>query len=167
MSKLNILALDPATITGWAHSCGASGVWNLRILRDESSGMRLIRFRAKLREVVRAGPLDVIAYEGPNVASGAKANMNAFSVSAQLQGIILEFCETVDGIECSPYNLQTIKSHALRGKEGARNKEAMIAAAQEKWPHIKFEDDNQVDAMWLLDLAQSEIGGAVSPDSLF
>ncbi len=48
---MKILALDPATHCGWAHSCGASGTFDLSIRRDESSGMRLLRLRSKLEDI--------------------------------------------------------------------------------------------------------------------
>ena len=57
---MKILALDPATHTGWAHSCGASGVWDLSIRRDESSGMRLIRLDSKLDEMKRSVGVDLV-----------------------------------------------------------------------------------------------------------
>ena len=36
---MKLLALDPATQCGFAHSCGASGTWDLRVRRDEAGGI--------------------------------------------------------------------------------------------------------------------------------
>ena len=148
---MNILALDPATQCGWAHSNGASGTWDLSIRKDESSGMRLLRFEAKLREIISIG-VDVIAFEIPSVARGKKANMDGLKLCTKLQAIIERICESTEGLECVGYNLQTIKAHA-----GCRKKEEMVKAARKKWPEASVEDDNVADALWLLDLAKRDL----------
>ena len=56
---MNILAIDPATVCGWAHSGAGSGVWDLSVRADESNGMRLLRLRAKLNAAREAG-LDLV-----------------------------------------------------------------------------------------------------------
>ena len=68
-----ILALDPATHCGWASSVGASGCWDLSVRRDESSGMRLIRLRAKLREIHAASPITMLFFEAARHCGGAGA----------------------------------------------------------------------------------------------
>ena len=135
----------------------SSGVWDLSVRKDESSGMRLIRFEAKLREFV--GMVDVIVFEQVTVGSGRRANFDSTKLQCKLQAIIEYLVESSPGIEHVGYNPQTIKSHALSGKEGKRDKAAMISAAKERWPEYEIEDDNQADAMWLLDLAWTEING--------
>ena len=149
-NELNILALDPATKCGWAHSNGAGGVWDLSIARDESSGMRLIRFEGKLREIIKKVPVDVIVYETPTVASGKKANMNGLKLGTKLQAIIERLTETLGCLESKGYNLQTIKSHA-----GVRKKDELVAKAKQRFGFV--EDDNHADALWLLDLAKKEL----------
>ena len=156
---MHILAIDPATKCGWAHSNGASGVWDLSIRRDESSGMRLLRFESKLMEVGRLVGVDVIAFEVPTVAQGRKANLDGVKLGTKLQAIIERLCEG-GNMEHIGYNLSTIKKHAT-GK-GNANKEAMLAAAREQWPDVEIMDDNQADALWLLDLAQTELEGGDS-----
>ena len=37
----------------------------------------------------------------------------------------------------------------------------MVEAARVKWPDVEIVDDNMADALWLLDLAKSELGGDV------
>ena len=154
---MKILSIDQATITGWAHSDGACGIWDLRIKKDESSGMRLIRFESKLREVYNGPGIDLIAFETVSVASGKRANMDAFKLGAKLQAIIERFCEE-NRIACCSFHLNTIKKHALPGK-GKRDKSAMVAAAKVKWPEKDIIDDNVSDALWMLDLAQEEYKG--------
>jgi hypothetical protein len=150
---VKILAIDPATACGWAHSTGPVwGTWDLSIRSDESSGMRLIRFTGKLREIYRDVGIDVIVYEGATVAGSTKGNLNGFKLIDRLGAQIMVFAEEMGGIECRPYNLGQIKSFA-----GCRKKDEMVAAAQARWgPGV--EDDNQADALWLLALAQRDLG---------
>lgn len=151
-----ILAIDQATACGWAHSSSphASGVWDLSIRPDESSGTRLIRFEAKIREIMAGPGVDLIVFESVTVASGKKANANGMKLGSKLQGVIEVLCEREAGIECRGYNLQTIKSFAE-----AKNKEEIVAAARRKWPDVEIIDDNHADALWLLELAKRDIGG--------
>ena len=147
---MNILALDPATKCGWAHSNGISGTWDLSIRRDESGGMRLLRLRAKLNEVFEAAPFEVLVYEAArNVGTKMQG---ALVVQATLQSVIVVWCED-HGVEYRGYSPSEIKKHAT-GK-GNANKEAMIAAAVAKFGPV--EDDNHADALWILDLATKEL----------
>lgn len=149
------LALDMATLTGWAHTCGASGVWDLRILADESSGMRLIRFESKIHEMAQSVGIDFIVFEAVTVASGPKANLNGVKLPCKLQAIVERLSEIYD-YECFSRNLATIKAHALP-RQKVRDKEAMLAAARAKWTDREIRDHNEADALWLLDLACSEL----------
>lgn len=154
---MNILALDMATTTGWATTCGASGAWDLRIARDESSGMRLIRFRGKLRELVELARVDLIVFEAVTAAQGPKANLDGVKLGFKLQAVVEQLVEESAGLDCRSYNLKEIKQHAT-GK-GNASKEEMVSAAEEKWPGVEIVDDNQADALWLLDLATTYQGG--------
>src|SRR5690606_30850313 len=81
----------------------------------------------------------------------------ALVVQAQLQAIIVAFCED-QGIDYRGYSPSEIKKHAT-GK-GNASKEDMLSAARAKWPQVAIADDNQADALWLLDLANQEYGRA-------
>ena len=157
---MNVLAIDPATKCGWAHSNGASGVWDLSIRKDESSGMRLIRFEGKLREVINTVGVDLIAFETPSVARGRKANLDGVKLGTKLQAIIERLCELTPRLDCVGYNLQIIKAHALqdRSKGSRRDKAAMVAAAKRRWPDMTIIDDNHADALWLLDWVTQAVG---------
>lgn len=154
---MNILALDMATVTGWA-TPHASGVWDLSIRSDESSGMRLIRFEAKLRETIKACEIGLIVFEGVILAHGARLNITSIKLASKLQGIVEYLVESTDGLECCSYNNMTIKKHAIPGKGKKRDKEAMLRAARERWPDEDIADHNQADARFLLDLAEKELG---------
>jgi hypothetical protein len=157
-----ILFLDLATKTGWAHSSGASGVWDLKIYPDESQGMRLIRFAAKLREVVETMPTVVVGFEAVTVGvnqsakAKAKSNFSGVKLCVELQAMVKYIADAEELFECMSVNLNTIKAHALPHAT-TRDKAAMIAAAREKWPLVKIEDDNQADALWGLDYLKTRL----------
>lgn len=150
---LSILALDMATTTGWAHSCGLSGIWDLKVRPDESSDMRLIRFRAKLREIYDAYPMELIVFEQVTAGNGPKSNLNGIKLGAKLQAILEVFCVDHEVQRCG-YNLSTIKKFATNG--GKATKDEMLAAARKRWDDVI--DDNHADALWMLELAKSEYG---------
>lgn len=151
-----ILALDPATKCGWALSPEISGVWDLSIRADESKGMRLLRFKAKLIEIYESHPFKVVAYEAARAA--APGRQGALVVQASIQAVLILFCEE-KGIEYIGYSPKEIKKHATG--TGNANKDAMIKAAEKQWPRVVIIDDNHADALHVLSLAQSLIGKAV------
>lgn len=154
-APLRILALDPATRCGFAHSMGASGTWDLSTRRDESIGMKLIRFRGKLEEIRLAVGVDLLVYEAARHA--APKMQGALVVQAMLQATLVTWCED-NRIEYRGYSPSEIKKRATgRGNAG---KPDVLAAARAKWPEVR--DDNQADSLWLLDLAAAEYGGASS-----
>lgn len=162
MSKSKrILAIDFATKTGWAYRGEGdeivSGVWDFSVRADESNGMRLIRFESKLVEMVSI--VDVIAFESVSAGVGVKSSFNVVKLQTKMQAIIERMVESREGVECIGYNLQTIKKYALGERKGKRNKEAMMKAAEGMWADQEIIDDNQADALWILDLAWSEING--------
>lgn len=145
---MKILALDQATNTGWATST-SSGVWNLKANRGESEGMRVVRFKSKVKEIIELEGITIIAYERP---SGR--NKYSLMISSEMVGVLKDLC-IEKGIELACYSATEIKKHAT-GK-GNSKKSLMIEAAQEKWPNIHIIDDNHADALWLLDLTQKDL----------
>lgn len=142
---MNILALDVATHCGWCTKT-AHGVWDFSIKKDESSGMRLIRFKSKLKEITALEEIDLVVFERT-----AGFHKSALIVQAELHGVLKTFCEE-NKIEYRAYSAKEIKTHAT-GKGGA-GKPQMIAAAKEKLGYTG-EDDNEADAMWIYDLAKT------------
>lgn len=155
MKVLKILALDVATHCGWAYSGDfrASGVWDLTPKRDESKGMRLIRFDAKLRELGATG-VNLVVYEAARAAGG---HAGAIVVQSELQGVLKLWCEA-QGIEYRGYSSTEIKKHAT-GKGNAK-KDAMVAAAQAKYGYVGTDED-EADAICLLALALYDYGPQV------
>ena len=148
---MKVLALDLATKTGWAHSCGVSGVWDFSVRRDESSGMRLIRLVSKLNMILEEVGVDLVLFEAARHAGPGM--QGALVVHAEIQGTVKLWCEQ-NNIQFRGYSPSEIKKHAT-GK-GNANKEKMVEAARVKWPDVELIDDNQADALWLLDLGMTE-----------
>jgi Holliday junction resolvasome RuvABC endonuclease subunit len=142
-----ILALDQATHCGWALNIGISGVWDLTVKKDESDGMRLIRFRSKVKEIIQNENVQLVVWERP-----AGRHARSIIVSAELQGQIKTICKDA-GIEHRAYSATEVKKFAT-GK-GNAGKPAMVAAAQVKLGYTGDNDD-EADALWILELAKHD-----------
>lgn len=146
---MEILALDIATKTGWRNST-SSGVWDLRIKKDESDGMRVLRFKSKLQEIINLQKPGLVVFERP-----AGRHKKPIMVQSEMHGVLKLLCLEHE-IQYRAYSAGEIKSHAT-GK-GNCGKPAMIKAAKLRWPEVEFIDDNHVDAYWLYNLAYNEYG---------
>jgi crossover junction endodeoxyribonuclease RuvC len=152
-----ILALDLATATGWALRDArgqlTSGVQSFALRSGESSGMRLLRFRRWLREVVALGEVRLVAYEQP-VIHRQRRQLNR-SVAHNLEGVLLAELEGhADYVSPTP---AAIKKHATG--RGNASKDDMVAAAQTRWQR-EVADHNEADALCVLAWALDEIGEA-------
>lgn len=141
-----ILALDQASNCGWCCGKDLYGVWDLNTRKDESSGMKMIRFRSKLKEVVTAEGINLIVYE--RVAGFHK---NSIIHAAKMVAIIETFCEE-NQIAYVAFSATEIKKFAT-GKGNAK-KEQMIIAAGSKYGYTG-NDDNEADAIHLYHLTKS------------
>jgi len=146
---MKILALDLGTYCGWAHSLGSSGVWLLKPKKDESDGIRLIRFANKLRWLKKALGIDIIAYEAAR--HGGRANRGLVTHS-ELQGVVKQLSEELS-YQYKGYSPTAIKKFATG--DGRASKEAMIRAAC-KFSGKGITDDNEADAICLLEMAKLE-----------
>jgi len=144
---LNILALDVATKTGWCNN-DADGVWDFSIKRDESSGVRLLRFKAKLKELFNLSKPDLVVFER---TSGM--HKNSIIVQSELHGVLKSFCED-EKVDYKAYSAGEIKKYAT-GK-GNASKEMMIKACIDELD-IQPVDDNHADAIWLWQLAMEDM----------
>lgn len=156
MKPENILALDIGTKMGWAHSLGMSGTFDFSTKRDESAGYKLIRLRSKLNMILGANGVDVLVFEA--VRNASVKGRGAVVSMARMQGVIELWCEE-NNVEYKGFSPSAIKKHAT-GK-GQCGKPAMIEAAKKKWSEKEYltdKDDNEADALWLLDYAMVEMG---------
>jgi len=143
---MNIIALDLAEKCGWCTPT-ASGVWNLKPKSYESAGMKLIKFKSSLIELIQSERPDLIAYEKP----GGR-NYNGIRSGANFEGVLQTIC-LENEINYHGFSAGEIKKHAT-GK-GNCNKEAMIQAAKLYFPETQIIDDNHADALWIFDLAKT------------
>ena len=145
MSK-NILALDIATKTGWKTRT-ASGIWDLKVNRGESESMRVVRFRAKVKELIELEKIDLVAYE-----RAAGMYKSSIIVESEMIGVLKLLCNELN-IDMACYSATEIKKFAT-GKGNAK-KEAMIEAAKELGYNPK--DDNEADAIHIYRLCEKDI----------
>jgi Holliday junction resolvasome RuvABC endonuclease subunit len=143
---MKILALDIATNTGWKTET-ASGVWNLKPNRGESEGMRVVRFKAKVKELIALEGIDLVSYERP-----AGMHKSSIMVASEMVGVLKDLCIGL-GVELACYSASEIKKFAT-GRGNAK-KEDMIKAAVE----LGFvpKDDNEADAIHLYFLTKKDL----------
>lgn len=134
---VNVLAIDQASNCGWATK-NAYGVWDFNTRKDESAGMKMLRFRSKLKEVCELESINLIVYE--RVAGFHK---QAIIHAAKMVAIIESFCEE-NGIEYKAVSATEVKKFAT-GK-GNANKDKMIEAARLKYAYTG-KNDNEADAL--------------------
>lgn len=148
---MRILSLDLATNTGWAmneNGWKVSGVQMFDVKRGESPGMRFLRCRSWLNELLTLkGKIDAIVYEQAHHRGGS-----ATAVGVGLVTTVQAFAAE-HNIELMAVHTGTLKKFAT-GK-GNASKEEMIAAAQSKGWDPK--DDNEADAQMLLEHALDTI----------
>ncbi len=143
--KERILAIDPATKTGFAMQDGTSGIWDLKAVRDESTGIRLVKLKRNLRVIFEQFKPTLVVFEAARNA-GPKMQ-GALVVQAEMQGVIKEWCHDM-GIEYAGFSPKTIKKHATGN--GNASKDKMVESATNAFG-IEIIDDNHADALWLLD----------------
>lgn len=143
---MNILALDIATKTGWCTNT-ASGVWDLKPNRGESESMRVVRFKAKVREMIGLENINLISYERP-----AGMHKSSIMVASEMVGVLKDLC-VENNIHLACYSASEIKKFAT-GK-GNANKEMMIECAIELG--YNPQDDNEADAIHLYRLTIKDI----------
>ena len=147
---MNILSLDLATKTGWASNIHGrrSGVIDFALKRGESPGMRFLRCRAWLNEMLKLlGKIDIIVYEQAHHRGGA-----ATAVCVGLITEVQAFAAEHD-IELMPVHTATLKKFATGS--GRADKKDMVQAAQKRgW---NPQDHNEADASLLLEYGLNEL----------
>jgi len=140
---MKILALDIATKTGWAME-GDYGVEDFSIKKDQPNGLRLLKFRHWLSElIVESGPFDLLAYEQQHHRGRAATEVGI--------GMITEMI-AIAALHNVPY--KSVHSGKLKKYftgHGKATKAMMIEAAKELG--YEPEDDNVADACLILEYA--------------
>jgi|SRR5690625_243443 len=150
---MKIVAFDLGTTTGWAAWSGGkytSGVLDLKGGRYEGGGMRYLRFEGQLKELLDHVEPDAVFFEEVRRHMGT----DAAHVYGGLLAVLTAECEK-RGIPYQGIPVGTVKKHAT-GK-GNANKQAMLEAAESKWPDQQIADDNQADALWVLETGRAAL----------
>ena len=150
-----ILALDLGTTAGWALRSGdgaiASGTVSFRPSRYDGGGMRYLRFRGWLDQLVTdVGGLSAVHFEEVRRHAGT----DAAHVYGGLLATLTAWCEQ-HAVAYQGVPVGTIKRFAT-GK-GNADKAAMLAAMQARG--FSPADDNEADALAILLWATETHGG--------
>ena len=145
---MRILSLDLGTKTGYAHSDGGSGVWNLSPKRHESQGMRWRKFRQHLNDMLKT--VDFVAYESVARHLGT----HAAHIYGGLVAILQEMCEE-RRIDYMGVPVGTIKKYICGRGNGS--KQDVINAVKGRG-HNPL-DHNHADALALLYYTIENLGG--------
>lgn len=148
---MNILAVDIGTKTGWAISYNGmieSGVQDFSPKFGESKGMLFFKFRTWLQETLATGNINAVVYEDAYQKGKAARRIYDGMITR-----IMEVCD-VNGVEYTFIGASALKKH-ITGK-GNASKEMMIQEAKRRYPGIIISDDNEADALLILDWAVKE-----------
>ena len=142
---MKILAIDPATLTGWAVSYPSSTLSGVADFGAHRGNRPMIfeAFDLWLADMVTEHEPEMLVFETPiHRGSGSRTG---FGLAA-----IIELIAARRGLFVAEVNLVTIKRH---GTGNARaEKAAMVSAARARgWAPAT---DDEADALWLLDYAQ-------------
>lgn len=154
---MKILAIDPASVCGFAHSDGHYGTWQLQSGADDHPGRRLERLREHIYAAQRSWGIDAVAFED---ASFGSPNPNVQAMHNELRGVIKLVAAELDLKVIGPFHPTTIKSFATGS--GRAKKHDMIRAAETQLG-IRTTDDNVADALFILELAKHPRQWAQSP----
>lgn len=157
---MGVLGIDPGVNLGWAYrgQTGGycSGVYVLKTSRFEGGGMRFLRLRHFLDEMKTnleaSDPIEAVVFE--KVKQRHKST-DAAHCYGGIVAILTEWCESNE-IPYLGIPVGTIKKTAT-GK-GTANKEAMVSAAEIRWPGYSFITDDEADARWIVESYLEEIG---------
>lgn len=160
---LPVIALDLATKTGWAlrdrTGAIASGTQEFKLKRGESKGMRFLRFRKWLREMLSLAEIGVsFDSDSPGIIVYEQAHHRGGAATELAVGLVTDTLAEAArvSVEHMPVHTGALKKWAT-GK-GNTGKDGMIARATELYPDIDIIDDNHADALLLLGYGLEEVG---------
>lgn len=157
---MRILAVDPGTRCGWCvrYDDGRmdAGTWDLSPRRFEGGGMRFLRLRAHLSEILDRTKPEMVVFEEVRRHLGT----DAAHVYGGIVAVLQEECERrTPKVPYHAIPVGTVKRTAT-GK-GNADKARMLAAANARWKlALSARDDNEADARWIAETAAIELGGA-------
>lgn len=149
-----ILGIDLGSTTGWAVTAnGIRESGNVSFTRktgrktidDDHPGEKFIQFQKWFREMIKTYSIEAVCYEE---AMGIWRNAAARNIYCGFRGIVLMNCAYYN-IPVYPVTQTLLKKHAT-GK-GTAKKDEILNVARFRWPDLDIEDDNEADALFLLD----------------
>ncbi len=141
-----ILALDPASNTGWAHTNGLFGVWRLRERNIASLDREHIYLERFLERAIASMGVDMIATENAGYGSH---NPEVQARHNERLGVI-RLVAARHQIELQTFNPMTIKMFATG--DGHADKHEMVAACN-RLLNVQVTTNDEADAVWILHLA--------------
>lgn len=133
----------------WTNGHVESGVQDFPLGRGDSPGMRFMRLRAWLQQIIRLTSPEVVVFERAHMRGGFATDL-LVGITTRIQ----EEC-AAQGIECEALHSATLKKFSTGS--GKASKKDMIDIACRRWQLI-IKDDNQADALCLLYWALEEHG---------
>ena len=148
------IGIDPGTSCGWAvlDEHGAridSGAWDLSTKAHEGGGMRYLRARRHLCDLLDRYPRATVGYELVRRHAGTSAAHVYGGLVAHLQAV----CEERE-VPYAGLPVGSVKRHATG--HGAASKTAMRAAASRRWG-VACQTDDEADALWIADTLRSQL----------
>ena len=150
---MRVIGIDPGTSCGWAlledgRRLG-SGVWDLKPRRHQGGGMRYLRVRRYLEELLAHRP-DAVVYEEVRRHAGTDAAHVYGGIIATVTALLEDVGIPYEGVPVG-----TVKRIAT-GK-GNAGKDAMVQAARERWG-IEPATDDEADALWVAAAWLEQVG---------
>lgn len=161
--SIPVLALDLATKTGWALRDRSgnleSGVQEFELKRGESAGMRFLRFRKWMKDMIALGELGTkYSQNEPGLILFEQAHHRGGAATQLCVGLVTNVLADAaqHGVEHMSVHSATLKKFATGS--GKSSKEEMITKAKEFYPNVILLDDNHADALLMLKYGLTELG---------
>ena len=156
---MNVLALDPATRTGAAHTNGMLTTWELPSGKKHHPGHKLIDLRGRILRLHKSAPFGLIVVELAAIAADGAKQQRTAAFHSMLLGAIYEAAYQLGRLPVYEVYPSQLKKFATGS--GRATKETMIAMARGQG--VNPTDDNQADAWHLLQYAIATWQGGVAP----
>ena len=125
------------------------GTWDLSPKPGDLPGLRYRKLLLRLRGLHISAPLDRVIYEHVRFSSNTTADV----IWSGFLAVMQVWCDN-ERIRYQGVPVSTLKKFATG--DGRAKKEAMIAAAKARGWNVG--DDNQADAVWLLEYGKAKHG---------
>jgi len=144
-----ILALDPATKTGWAHSDGTSGSWALAARAGDHDGQPHLRLANLVAGIIKTKGCGLLAFESSPFV-GTDRTAATLSKGSEFRGVLLLVAARLE-VAVLTVNPMTLKAWATGS--GLANKEQMRASYR-RFYDVDVTDPDECDALWVWRFAE-------------